>query len=82
MHAVFVEMICPNHGLERFKIKVIRKYSIKKKEIIFKFRSKPTREISCVIIGREVNKREVRNQVQEYFRQRGLWEHIIFFKII
>jgi len=82
MHAVFVEMICPNHGLERFKIKVIRKYNIKRKEIIFKFRSKPTREISCVIIGREVNEREVRNQVQEYFRQRGLWEHIIFFKII
>ena len=82
MHAVFVEMMCPNHGFERFKIKVIRKYNIKKNEIIFKFRSRPVREISCLIIGREVNESEVRNQVQEYFRRKGLWENVVFFKII
>jgi len=63
---LWLSVICPEHGLERFKIRIIRKYNIKSDSIILKFRSRPVHGISRVIIGRNVNYTEVKDYIMKY----------------
>jgi hypothetical protein len=75
--AVWVEMSCPEHGLERFKIKVIKKYNVNKELIEPKFRTKPRHELAGVIVGKDVNHNEVRQYLVEYFREAGMIDKVL-----
>ena len=75
--AVWVEMSCPEHGLERFKIKVIKKYNVKKELIEPKFRMKLKHELAGVVVGKNVSQLEVRDYVVEYFREAGMMDKIV-----
>ena len=82
MQALLIEMVCPQHGLERFRIKVTRKFNMPKKAITPKFRSRPKRELSCLLVGREVTSFEVERFIAEYFQRNGTWDRIILIKTI
>jgi len=77
----WIEMHCPQHGLERFKIKIIKKYNINPEKIMPKYRTKPKHELSGLIIGRNVNKNEVLDYLLEYFDQKGMLDKIISIKL-
>jgi hypothetical protein len=75
--SLWVEINCPEHGLERFKIKVIKKYNVRPLLISPKYRSRPKRELSSLIVGRNVNQTEIRDYLMEYFREAGLMDQVL-----
>ena len=77
MVSIMVEMSCPEHGFERFRIKVIKKYNVNKELIEPKFRTKPRHELAGVIVGKDVNQYEVRRYLVEYFREAGMIDKIL-----
>lgn len=83
MIGFWVEMKCPRHGLERFTIKVVKKYNIPADTIKPRIRSRPeSGTLSCLVVGRDVDENRMRNYLIEYFRQRGIWESVTNFKLI
>jgi len=77
-----VELQCPEHGLERFNIKVIKKYNVTPDLIAPKFRSRPKREISGIIVGRKVSTTEIQDFMIQYFRETGMIDKVIGFKLL
>lgn len=77
MAVVWVELSCPEHGLERFKIKVIKKYNVNKELIAPKFRKRPRHELSGVVVGKNVQYQEVREYLVRYFREAGLMDRVL-----
>jgi len=82
MYGLLVEFICPSHGLERYTVKVIKRFNITPHEITPKFRTKPKHELSGIIIGRNVNEKEVRKFFENYLRKKGLWERVLSLKTV
>ena len=81
MASMMVEMSCPEHGFERFKIKVIKKYNVNKELIEPKFRTKPRHELAGVIVGKNVNQYEVRQYLVGYFREAGMMDKVLSMKM-
>jgi len=76
-------MNCPVHGFERFKIKVIKKFNVQSDAIIPKFRSKPRPgELKCLIVGRNVSKKDLENYVVDYLRRRGYIERVLSINLV
>jgi hypothetical protein len=76
--SIIIEMKCPEHGLERFKVKVIKRFNIASNQIIPKFRTKPVKgELSLIYIGRSVSAKDTKNYLVDYFRERGMLEKIV-----
>ena len=82
MHGVLVEMTCPQHGFERFTIKVVKRFNIPPNEIVPKFRVKPKPDLSCIIVGRNVEEKEVQDYLETYLQQKGLWNRILSFRTV
>lgn len=81
MTSLLVELKCPQHGLERFKIKVIKKYNITPDIIKPKFRTRPKYELSGIIVGRNVSPTEAKDYLVQYFRETGLIDRIVSIKL-
>ncbi len=75
--SLWVEFKCPEHGLERFKIKVIKKYNVTPELIAPKFRTRPKYELSSVVVGRNVNERDIQDYLMQYFRETGLMDKVL-----
>ena len=75
--SLWVEFKCPEHGLERFKIKVIKKYNVTPELIAPKFRTRPKYELSGVVVGRNVNERDIQDYLMQYFRETGLMDKVL-----
>ncbi|MEM4713062.1 MAG: hypothetical protein QXQ61_00770 [Candidatus Bathyarchaeia archaeon] len=82
MPSVWIELKCPEHGLERFKIKVIKKYNINPETIMPKYRTRPTYEISSIIVGRNVSQTEIKDYIIQYFREAGLMEKVLSIRLL
>ncbi|RLI46016.1 hypothetical protein DRO69_04015 [Candidatus Bathyarchaeota archaeon] len=80
MQGLFIELKCPKHGLERFTIKVKRKFNMPSNEIKLIFRSKPKPDLRYVLVGRNVEEKYIQSYIIKYLREKGLWERIITFK--
>ena len=79
---IVVEVRCPYHGFERFRVKVVRRFNIASNEIIAKTKSKPRKgEISRLYIGRNVSYDEARSYLVDRFRERGLLEKIVRMRV-
>ena len=66
-----IEMKCPIHGYERFRIKVVRKYNIPTNAIIPKLRSRPKPgELSQIVVGRYVPEKEIKKLFNGLFTQK------------
>jgi NADPH-dependent glutamate synthase beta subunit-like oxidoreductase len=82
MGLLWIEAKCSQYGFERYKIKVIKKFNIPSGEITPRFRSRPIPgELSCLLVGRDVNTQEIERFVTDYFRQRGLWGSILTMRL-
>lgn len=70
-------MRCPKHGLEHFRVKIVKRYNMPAEDIKPKIRSRPKPGISCLYVGRDVNKEKAEKYLINYFRRQGLWEDIL-----
>jgi hypothetical protein len=76
--SMWVEMKCPEHGLERFNIKIVKKYNMQPDTIMPKFRSRPTvGDLRCLLVGRDVSYGEIQGYLNDYFRQKGWMDAIL-----
>lgn len=82
MRALLVEIVCPDHGLERFRIKVKKKFNMPKNSIVLKFRNRPCKEVSCILVGRDVTEREIEKFALNYFTKYRVYDHLINIKPI
>ncbi len=79
----YIEMKCPTHGLERYKIKIVRRFNMEANTIKPKFRSRPTPgDLSCLLVGRSVSDKEMKRFLADYFRRKGLIEKILGMHIV
>lgn len=70
MISISIEVLCPQHGLERFRIKVFRKMNISSDAITPKIKMRPKPgEISCLYVGRNVSYEEAKNYLVNYIRE-------------
>lgn len=76
-----VELRCPEHGLERFNIKVIKKYNVSPELIARKYRTRPKREMSGIIVGRKVTTNEMQDFMMQYFKETGMIDKIVALKL-
>jgi hypothetical protein len=67
--SLVVETNCPQHGIERYKIKIIKKYNIKQEEIMPKFRTRPRYELSGIVIGKNISYETAREYLLEYLNK-------------
>jgi hypothetical protein len=61
-----IESICPNHGMERYRIKIIKKYNIDSEKIALQFRTRPRYEVRSVVIGRNVGYEKARDYLMQH----------------
>jgi hypothetical protein len=64
--SLVVELNCPDHGMERYKVKIIKKYNIKHEEIAPKFRTRPHYELSGIVIGRNISYETAKEYLTNY----------------
>jgi len=76
-------MMCPQHGFERFRVKLIKRFNIASDEIKPKLRTKPTRgEIGRLYVGRNVSHDEAKNYLIDYFREKGMLKEIVRIRML
>ena len=81
MTSLWVEFKCPEHGLERFKIKVIKKYNVSPQIIAPKYRTRPKYELSSLVVGRNVRETQIRDYMVQYFKEAGLMDRILSMRL-
>jgi len=80
---LWIELRCPEHGFERFKIKIIKKFNMKADTIMPRFRSRPEASgLSSLLVGRDVSNIEIEKFLINYFREKGLLEAILKMKLV
>ncbi len=75
-----IELKSSGQGLERYTVKVTRRFNIPSDEIKPCFRTRPAHELSAVLVGRYVDEERVQNYIINYLRERGLYERLVKFK--
>jgi hypothetical protein len=81
--SMIIEMWCPKHGLERFKVKIIKRFNIASDEIKPKLRSKPVKgELSLLYVGRNITCDEAEKYLVDYLRERGMLEQIVRIRML
>jgi hypothetical protein len=81
--SILIEVNCPRHGLERFKVKVIKRFNISSDKIMPKLRRKPIEgELNRLYVGRSVSYNEVENYLLGYFREKGMLNEIVKIKML
>lgn len=81
--SILIEMSCPKHGLERFKVRIVKRFNIASGQIMPKLRSKPVRgELSSLYVGRNVTYNEVQDYLVDYFREKGMLQEIVRMKLL
>lgn len=80
---MIIEMRCPRHGLERFKVKIIKRFNIASDEIKPKLRSKPVKgELSLLYVGRNITYDEAEKYLVDYLRERGMLEQTVRIRML
>jgi len=67
--SLMVEATCPEYGMERYKIKIIKKYNISPEKIMPKYRTRPHHELSGVVIGKNITFETAREYVVRYMNE-------------
>lgn len=80
--SLWIELRCSEHGLERFRIKIVKKFNMSPNTITPEFRSRRKASgLSRLLVGRDVSNHEIENYLIDYFREGGLWESILKMKL-
>lgn len=81
MFSFTIEINCPEHGFERFRIKVVKRFNIDSHAIKLRLRSRPkTGGISCIYVGRDVSEEEIKKFLIEHLREKGIWDSVLSMK--
>ena len=81
--SIMVEFVCPEHGLERFRIKIVKRFNMNPDTILPRFRTRPKAgEIKFLAVGRNVTNADIERYFTNYFRERGFLDHILRMKLI
>ena len=67
--SLMIETNCPQYGMERYKIKIIKKYNINSEEISPKYRTRPHHELSGIVIGKNISYETARDYVTRYLNE-------------
>ena len=81
MASLMIEINCPEHGIERYKIKIIKKYNVDSEKIVPKFRTRPKYELSSVVIGRNISYEMAREYVLHYLNESALLSSIMSIRL-
>ena len=80
---ILVEFNCPEHGLERFRIKIVKRFNMNPNTILPRFRTRPKAgEIKFLAVGRDVTDAEIERYFVSYFRDRGVWDQVLRMRLI
>lgn len=80
-NAFIIELSCPVHGFERYKIKIIRKYNVPSQTIMPQFNRRPTPgELSSVVVGKNVSEKDIETYVVNYLQNMGLWYTVLLMR--
>ncbi len=83
MQGVWVECNHPRYGLERYKIKVVRKFNVPTDTIApVPSRRRDPEYINSIVVGRGVSKEEVMNYMVEYFKRTGMIDRVLWMKML
>jgi len=81
--SIMVEFVCPEHGLERFRIKIVKRFNMNPDTMLPRFRTRPKAgEIKFLAVGRNVTNADIERYFTNYFRERGLLDQILRMKLI
>lgn len=80
--SLLVEVQSPELGLERYKVKIIKKYNIKHEKIMPKFRSRPRYELSGIVIGRDVSYETAKAYLEQYLRQSEGFNNVLSIRLL
>lgn len=69
---VEVEYTCPRHGLERFRIRVLKLWNVGMKEIVPRYGENKSAFIKNLRVGPDVTRGELEDYLTRYFYERGL----------
>jgi len=69
---VQVEYVCPQHGLERWRIKVSKLWNVGLKEIIPRYGENKGALIKTLRVGPDVTEAELEDFLVRYFDDKGL----------
>jgi hypothetical protein len=71
--SLWVEFRCPEHGLERYRIKIVKRFNMDPDTMVPKYRTRPKPgEIKFLAVGRNVSHQEIERYFIDYFRERGV----------
>jgi hypothetical protein len=83
MTSYTVEMLCNKHGLERFRVKIVKRFNMPSNMIVPELSQRPSiGEIKCIYVGRDISNREVEKFLLNYFREKGMLERIVNMRMI
>lgn len=82
MASLLVEINCPEHGMERYKVKIIKKYNISQQEIMPKFRTRPKYELSGIVIGKNISYEAARDYLVHYMTESARLNMIMSIRLL
>ena len=81
--SIMVEFVCPEHGLERFRIKIVKRFNMDPETMLPRFRTRPKAgEIKFLAVGRNVTDGQIERYFVNYFRERGVWDQILRMRFV
>jgi hypothetical protein len=80
--SLMIEVNRPGSGIERYKVKIIKKYNIKHEEIMPKFRSRPRHELSGVVIGKNISYETAKQYVERYLDQSAFLNAVVSIRLL
>lgn len=69
MASLLVETNCPGHGIERYTVKIIKKYNISPEKIVPKYRTRPSHELSGIVIGKNISYETAKEYLKQYLNE-------------
>jgi len=80
MASLLVELNCPKHGFERFKIKIMKKFNMEIDAILLEESRKG--EIKSLVVGRKVSNDKIKAYITDYFCERDIIQHVLRMKLL
>jgi hypothetical protein len=80
--SLVIELNCPDHGVERYKVKIIKKYNIKNEEIMPKFRTRPRYELSGIVIGRNISYETAKEYFEQYLSKSAALNSVMSIRLM
>jgi hypothetical protein len=83
MFGLLVEVNHPTYGLERYKIRIVRRFNVPTDTLEpMPKRRVVSEQLSCLVVGRGVSEKEIMEYITEHFKRTGMWERVLLMKMV